>query len=399
MRVGLHCLRMTDLNAPPIVIAGAGIGGLTLGLALKQCGISFRIIERHPTLSEVGAGITLWSNALRVLDHLGAGDAVRRWGAPATTGVLGSANGAVLQRTSQGELESMGVRMFAFHRAELQRALFELLPPDSVTFGSGVEGFDDEGDSVKVRLGNGEVLTTPLLVGADGLRSRSRIQVLGESPLRYAGYACYRAISPIPANWGGVCGEFMGAGDRFGVVAIPGDRLYWYAVVAQASGTPCPLDPKSELRRRFGSYAFDVPAIIQGTRSEDLIYHELFDRIPVAKWSKGRVVVLGDAAHPTTPNLGQGAAMAMESALILARLLNESPGDVAAALRRFERTRYLRTRTVTETSRTVGRLAQVRNPVLSALRNFLFAHMPASVRRRQLESLVNYDAGTCSLAT
>ncbi len=390
---------MTDLNVPPIVIAGAGIGGLTLGLALKQRGISFRVIERHPTLSEVGAGITLWSNALRVLDHLGAGDAVRRWGTPATAGLLGVANGAVLQRTSQSELEAMGVSMFAFHRAELQRALFELLPPGSVTFGSGVEGFDDEGDSVKVRLGNGEVLTTPLLVGADGLRSRIRSQVLGDSPLRYAGYACYRAISAIPANWGGACGEFMGVGDRFGVVAIPGDRLYWYAVIGQAQATPRPDDPKAELLRRFAEYRFDVPAIIQGTRSDDLIYHELFDRAPVPKWSKGRVVVMGDAAHPTTPNLGQGAAMAMESALILARVLSESPGDVAAVLRRFERTRYPRTRSVTETSRMVGRVAQVRNPVLRALRNSLFVHMPASARRRQLESLVNYDAGTCSLAT
>lgn len=388
---------MTDLNAAPIIIAGAGIGGLTLALALTQRGIRCRVVERHPTLAEVGAGITLWSNALRVLDHLGAGDAVRRWGCPATAGSMGVANGRVLSHMTQSQLQGMGVSMFAFHRAELQRALFELLPSESVTFGRGVEGFKDVGDVVQVQLTGGEVLTTPLLVGADGLRSRIRNQVVGDSPLRYAGYACYRAIAPIPVDWGGACGEFMGVGDRFGVVAIPGERLYWYAVIGQAEGAARPQDPKGELLRRFAGYAFDVPAIIQNTSAEDFIYHELFDRIPVTRWSKGRVVVLGDAAHPTTPNLGQGAAMAMESALVLARLLKEMPQDTVGALRRYERVRYPRTRTITETSRTVGKLAQLRNPVLRGLRNFMFARMPASVRKRQLQSLVNYDAGTCPL--
>lgn len=389
---------MTNANYAPIVIAGAGMGGLTLALALTRYGIPCRVLERHPGLTEVGAGITLWNNALCVLDHLGAGDAIRRWGCPAIMGVMGLSDGTVLTRTEPAELETNGVSMLAFHRAELQRALFDSLPSGSVSFGVGIEGYEDDADGLTVALSNGEEVRAPLLVGADGLRSRIRRQLLGDTPLRYAGYACYRAVCPIPEQWGGVCGEFMGSGERFGVVEIPGKRLYWYAVMSQAEGTPKLDHAKAALQLRFARWRFDVPAIIEATESESLIYHELYDREPVARWSKGRVTLLGDAAHPTTPNLGQGAAMAMESAMVLARLLAASPDDPAAVLGRYERTRYLRTRAVTETSRTVGRLAHLRNPVLRTLRNWVFAYTPQGVRMRQIKSVVDYDAGECTLS-
>lgn len=389
---------MTNTKDAPVVIAGAGIGGLTLALGLTRRGIVCQVLERHPNLSEVGAGITLWSNALRVLDHLGAGDAIRRWGCAASTGVLGLSNGTVLSRTEASELDVHGVKLLAFHRAELQRALFDQLPAGTVRFGVGVDGYEDTADGVTVQLSTGERISAALLVGADGLRSRIRRQLLGETPLRYAGYACYRAVCPIPRGWQGACGEFMGDGERLGVVEIPGNRLYWYVVMSQPEGTPKLEAPKAALRERFGAWSFDAAAIIDATPPESLIYHELYDREPVRHWSKGRVTLLGDAAHPTTPNLGQGAAMAMESALVLARLLGDQPGDVPAALGRYERTRYARTRTVTETSRTVGRLAHVRNPLLRLLRNWMFAYMPARVRMGQIKSVVDYDAGACTLA-
>lgn len=389
---------MTNTNDAPVVIAGAGIGGLTLALGLTRRGVACQVLERHAGLSEVGAGITLWSNALRVLDHLGVGDAIRRFGCAASTGVLGLSDGTVLSHTEARELDVYGVSLLAFHRAELQRALYDLLPEGTVRFGVGVDGYEDTADGVTVRLSTGERAAAALLVGADGLRSRLRRQLLGDTPLRYAGYACYRAVCPIPENWGGVCGEFMGSGERIGVVEIPGKRLYWYAVMSQPEGTPRLETPKAALRERFGQWGFDVAAIIDATPAESLLYHELYDREPVRRWSKGRVTLLGDAAHPTTPNLGQGAAMAMESALILARLLGEHPSDVSTALGRYERTRYERTRTVTATSRTVGRLAHVRNPVLRRLRNWLFAYMPTRMRMGQIKSVVDYDAGRCALA-
>lgn len=389
---------MTSTKDAPVVIAGAGIGGLTLALGLTRRGIACQVIERHPSLSEVGAGITLWSNALRVLDHLGVGDAIRRFGRAPSTGVLGLSDGTVLSHSEAQEFDVHGVSLLAFHRAELQRALYDLLPEGTVRFGVGVDGYEDKADSVTVQLSTGERVAAALLVGADGLRSRIRRQLLGDTPLRYAGYACYRAVCSIPESWHGACGEFMGNGERFGVVEIPGQRLYWYAVMSQPEGTPKLESPKVALRERFGAWGFDVAAIIDATPPDSLLYHDLYDREPVRHWSKGRVTLLGDAAHPTTPNLGQGAAMAMESALVLARLLGEAPSDLSVALGRYERTRYERTRIVTATSRTVGRLAHVRNPVLRLLRNWIFAYMPARMRMDQIKSVVDYDAGKCVLA-
>jgi 2-polyprenyl-6-methoxyphenol hydroxylase-like FAD-dependent oxidoreductase len=388
---------MTTTDDAPIVVAGAGIGGLTLALGLARRGIPCRVFERHGGLSEVGAGITLWSNALRVLDYLGVGDEVRRLGCHATMGVMGLADGTVLTRTEQHELASCGVSMLAFHRAELQRALYESLPEGTVTFGGGVDAYKD-GEELTVQLNNGAQLAASLLVGADGLRSRIRQQLLGDTPLRYAGYACYRAVCPTPVNWGRTCGEFMGSGDRFGLVEIPGKRLYWYAVMLQPQGGPKHDNPKAALHERFRGFGFDVPAIIEATEPESLIFHELFDRAPVSRWSEGHVTLLGDAAHPTTPNLGQGAAMAMESALVLTRLIGEKPTEATSVLGRYERTRYVRTRTVTETSRTVGRLAHLRNPLLRVARNVVFAYTPARLRMRQIKSIVDFDASTCPLA-
>lgn len=389
---------MTQMTQAPVVIAGAGIGGLTLALGLTHYGIPCRVLERRPSLAETGAGIMLWNNALRVLDHLGAGDAVRRRGRPAGVGLIGLSDGTVLARTEPEELGLSGVSMMAFHRRELQRALFDALPEGIVTFGVGVESYEDHADTVTVRLSNGEAVRSRLLVGADGLRSRIRGRLLGDTPLRYAGYAFYGAVCPIPDDWGGACGEFMGNGERFGVVEIPGQRLYWYAVLSQAEGTPRLDEPKAALRERFGRWAFDAPTIIEHTDPECLTYHELFDRVPVACWSKGHVTLLGDAAHPTTPNLGQGAAMAMESALVLARLLAGDPVNMGQVLRRYEQTRYLRTRTITEASRRIGRLFHVRNPVLRTLRNWIVAYAPKSVRIRPIRSVVNYDASVCALA-
>lgn len=374
----------------PIIIVGAGLGGLTLALALRKLGLPCLVLERSPGLSEIGAGITLWENALRVLEQVGAIERVQAIAQKSEAGVLGTASGQTLVRTSLAQESTLG-RLWAAHRAELQEALYRGLPEGTVRFGVTVERFEDQGDGVSLLLTDGSQMTAPLLVGADGLHSQVRRALFGEEALRYAGYAAYRGICPKPEGYSGPVGEFFGQGDRFGVVELPGNRLYWYAVLSQPLGTPRAPAARALLDARFAHYAFDVPRILQASSDETILYHELFDRPPSPRFSRGRVVLLGDAAHPTTPNMGQGAAMALESAFVLA--LSLSRWSVEDALQRYQTLRAPRTARVTETSRKIGQVAQLQNPVLAFLRNLAFRLVPERVRLAELRWVVSYNAG------
>ncbi|NLE89020.1 MAG: FAD-binding protein [Myxococcales bacterium] len=380
----------------PVIVVGAGLGGLTLALALRKLDLPCVVLERSPGLSEIGAGITLWENALRVLESVGVLDRVRAIAHPTSTGVIGTSTGKVLVRASV-EGASLG-RLWAAHRAELQEALFGALPSGMVRFGVTCERFEEEADGVRLRLSDGSEVHAPLLVGADGIHSRVRQELFGAEPLRYAGYAAYRGICRRPEGYAGPFGEFFGRGDRFGVVELPRETLYWYAVVSQPVGTKRADDPREFLRERFAGYAFDVPRVLAATQNDAILYHELFDRPPARALHRGRVALIGDAAHPTTPNMGQGAAMAMESALVLARAVRELP-SLEGALRAYQALRGPRTARVTETSRKVGRIAQLESAPLRFLRDLAFRALPERARRAQLEWLASYDASSVELTS
>lgn len=384
----------------PIIIVGAGLGGLTAAIALRQRGYAVEVYERATRLAEVGAGISLWYNALCTLERLGVAGPVRAVGEIAAVGVIGVSDGRRLVDTDLAAL-GRAAELRVFHRVELQRALFEQLPKGTVTFGATLTSVAEvPAGVVNLRFDTAAGALERqswLAVGADGIHSAIRAQLRDDST-RYAGYAAWRGVCPIPAAWNGVCGEFWGNGDRFGVARLPGDRLYWFAVVNTPQGNPSPPGPerKATLLARFGHYAFDVPAIIEATPAEAILFHDIIDRPPTPGWSRGAITLLGDAAHATTPNMGQGAAMAMESAGILARCLAECP-SLAAALRAYEATRYPRTTWINQTSLRIGNMAQWTNPLARAARNSVFGLVPNSVRVAQLRRAVDYDVAQVPL--
>lgn len=380
------------------------MGGLTLGLALREHGIPFQIFERAPGLSEIGAGITLWSNAIAVLRHLGVAEAVRAVSEPSQGGVIGLANGKILIEATAGDIGDGTGRLaiWGAHRVELQRALYELLPREAVHFAAPFLAHRETAAGVVARFGQHGDVESSLLVGADGIGSSVRSALFGPVPPRYAGYVCWRAVCPVPPGWGGVTGEFWDAGDRFGVVKLPRERLYWFAVVnaAEDSALRREMEPRSFkpfLRERFAAYRFDVPAIIDHTDPTAIDFRDIIDRPPQRGWSSGAAVLLGDAAHATTPNMGQGAGMALESALILARCLADA-GTLRVALARYERTRWLRTKRITETSWTVGKMVHGEHPLARTVRNLVFQKTPPALRERQLMQIAGYDAATAPLA-
>jgi 2-polyprenyl-6-methoxyphenol hydroxylase-like FAD-dependent oxidoreductase len=386
-----------------IAIVGAGLGGLTAALALVKYGFDVTVYERAPGLSEVGAGITLWHNALAVLDGLGAGQRIREVGRQTDSGVIALASGRVLVSASPEDAQTLGEasELYTFHRAELQRALYEQLPPERVRFGMECTGYHQEGpDEVFVDFATGERRRATLLIAADGVGSTLAARLPGYAPPRYAGYTCWRAICAAPSNWGGVCGEIWGRGDRFGVVGLTNDRIYWFAV---ANAPPNQIvtdenrdDSKHALEERFAHYAFEVPAIIEATDPHAIIWRDIVDRPPTRGWCDGRVVLLGDAAHATTPNMGQGAAMAMESAAILARCLKATP-TLSDALRGYEAVRFPRVKRITETSWRIGKMAHWHNPLARGLRNLLISSLPRSTQLEQLRALTGYDAMAAEL--
>lgn len=374
------------------MIVGAGIGGLTTAIALHRKGIEVDVYERAAELSEVGAGVSLWPNALKALHQLGLKAALDAMSFVSETGALRRSDGRFLSRTTAPEfVRRFGLPTTVFHRAELLEALVNAARSIPIHLGHQCRDFEQAGESVTVRFSNGAQAAGDALVGADGLRSVVRERLGIHGALRFAGYTAWRSVAPFETR-GLIAGESLGCGQRFGLVPITQNRVYWYATDNAAEGTR--EDPHATKRRLldlFRTWHPPIPALIEATDPDRILRNDIYDREPVDRWGEGRVTLLGDAAHPMTPNLGQGACQAIEDAVVLARRLAEGGRDVAAALRRYELERVARTKTVVSGSRRVGQMGQLQSPVLCRLRDVILRMIPLTMTYRNLESLAGYE--------
>ncbi|HVX97493.1 MAG TPA: FAD-dependent monooxygenase [Polyangia bacterium] len=370
----------------PVVIAGAGIGGLALGAALARAGVPFEIFERAEELREVGAGLAVQTGPMLALRRLGLDVEVASVGHEIRTAVMRTAGGTVLGRTS---LEGLAAPMVALHRARLQGVLRAHVPDARVHTGRAVAGCEQDDRGVRVTLADGSSVTGALLVGADGLRSVVRVAVAGETPLRYAGYTSWRGVAtrddlgPLHE----AC-EILGRGLRFGVVPIGEGQTYWFAVANSPEGGRDEGDVRAALLDRFSPMGEPAASLIAATPPERILRTEIHDRAPVASWSRGRFVLLGDAAHPTTPNLGQGGGMAIEDAVVLAHHLARAP--YADAIATYERLRVRPTARVVLASRRLGRIVQAEGAFAAWARNASMRATPPALIRRQLRAAARF---------
>lgn len=364
-----------------IVIAGAGIGGLTLGCALARAHRSFRIFERATELRPTGAGIALSANAIRALAHVGLDDQVRACGQELAVAAICDPSGRVLLAVDVREVVPGGT--VAMARASLQEVLLSALGT-TVRTGQPVLGYESRPTGVRVTVAPSETIDAELLVGADGLRSTIRQAMRGTEPLRYSGQTSWRAlVENIELPQADGFTESWGAGQRFGVVPIGSGRVYWYAVADRAAGGRDVADPRASLRAMFAGWHAPIDRILVATPPERIVRTDIFDRPPIDRWVVDRTVLLGDAAHPMTPDGGMGGCQAIEDAVVLADALGREPG-IDAALARYQMRRISRANGFVARSYRLNRLAHMRSAPLRWLRNRLLRAIPLRIAARAM---------------
>jgi 2-polyprenyl-6-methoxyphenol hydroxylase-like FAD-dependent oxidoreductase len=371
-----------------VLVVGGGIGGLATAIALARAGHEPLAFERASALEAVGAGIALSPNAVAALERLGIADEVRRRGHAPRHAVVLNRRGQVL---SELPYATRGWEMLGVHRADLQEALVAALPAGALRLGSACTGFERRDDRVRVELAGGGREEGDVLIGADGIHSVVRSGLFGDEALRYSGYAAWRAVSErLPAVSEDRFSESWGPGARFGLVPIGDGRLYWFVAEDAPDGSPAPDRPLEDLRRRLADWHDPIPAVLDATDESTLSRTFVYDRRPSKRWGEGRVTLVGDAAHPMTPNLGQGAAQALEDAVVLGRELSDG-GDPDAALRRYERRRLRRANAIVKQSFQAGRLAQLSSPRTCAVRDVLMRALPDRLAAAQQARVFRAD--------
>ena len=365
-----------------IAIIGGGIGGLTTALALRQFGFEPEVFEQAPELLDIGAAIAIWPNAMRVLTRLNLADKILE-----QAGVMDEIRwldqyGRLVNRVS---IKNQRFPAVALHRADLQHTLLTALPQSSIHLGYALVEHEQRGEKMIATFANGDSIESDFLIGADGIHSRVRLQFLNDNDPVFRGYTVWRGISPtIPsAIPSGAAIELHGRGKRFGLGPVGKGRLGWWATANVTNS--------DNLLRLFDGWYRLVLQLIEATPSSSILKTGAFDRPANRIWGRGPMTLLGDAIHPTTPNIGQGGCLAMEDAMVLARCF-EKYGATEEALRRYERARHKRTSAVSAYSRYYGSLGQWENVWARGLRRTALALVPESLARRLMQIVFDYSS-------
>ncbi|WP_183100546.1 FAD-dependent monooxygenase [Nocardioides pelophilus] len=339
----------------PFVIAGAGIAGLALaaGLQRTETATPYLLLEERPELGSTGGAITLWPNAMVALDEIGVGDDVRRAGRPLGAGSIRARRGTLLRSLDlEQSATALGGPLVALRRGDLIEILHARIKADSVVLATAVRGYAHDRDGVRA-LTDGDPVAAAALVGADGYRSEIARALHPGLPERYAGYPAWRGIADV----GGLEPvQVWGGRQEFGVVPLSDTASYWFATVREPAGGSV-HDEVAHLRTAFSGWPDPVQQVLAATDPSAVSRNDVMDRAVPRRWTDGRVVVIGDAAHAMRPHLGQGGCQALIDAAVLARLLRQTDSP-AAAFTAFESLRRGPARRVVGLSRTAGRVVE-----------------------------------------
>jgi 2-polyprenyl-6-methoxyphenol hydroxylase-like FAD-dependent oxidoreductase len=352
-----------------VLVVGAGIGGLTAGLALRRANIDTAIFERASSVRDlqVGHGLTLWPNSTRLLAEVGALEAVERVAAPIEQMEFRDVRGRrIVDHAAGAVARQIGAPTLGLRRSELHRALFDVIGEDAVEFGAECVGLDEDDDGVTARFAGGRTERGDVIVAADGTQSTIRALLHGDAPTPTGNAEMHGTVPTPPDVPSGVYRQIWGPGAKFGFYPVSGATC-WYCTVKTSD--PRFVDQagrKEAIRARVASYPPPTLSLIDA-ESEHPITRAVIATHDLSKpWVQGRVALLGDAAHAMAPHLGQGAGQAIEDAFVLADCLRAN-GDLPGALRAYEERRKPHVRGIAKQSRILGKALVLENPLAHSI--------------------------------
>ncbi|MDH5033137.1 FAD-dependent monooxygenase [Chryseobacterium cucumeris] len=368
-----------------ISIIGAGIGGLTLGNVLKKHQYDFTIYESAPEIKPVGAGIMMAVNAMQVFNRLGLKEKIENAGNKIHRIVIANESLQTISKTEILELEKQyNSCNVAIHRAELQKILAENLSSDCIKLNHSLQKIRKEENYI-LDFDNGSQIESTIVFGADGIKSPIRNQILKTGIIRNSGQKCWRGLVDydLPEKYHQEAFEMWGKGKRFGFVKISDRKVYWYACINEKS-----FGRYWQIEDIF--YDFDplVLKIIEATRHENIICNPISDLAPIPQWYSENLCLIGDAAHATTPNMGQGACQAIEDAYIIGKLM-EDHQDFNVIFKKFQSTRRKKVDYIVNTSRTIGKVSQWEKG--NSIRNFLMGLLPESMNQKMAKKILKLE--------
>ena len=360
------------MTVQEVAVAGGGIGGLAAVIALRHAGIAATAYERAPDLArvQVGGGLQMWPNALRALRQLGCGDAVeeRAWRVDGVR-FLNWRGRQLSYVDARPVAQRVGASAFNVKRAALHAVLADAAA-EWIQTDREVTRYTNRSDDVEVAFADGSTVTADLLLGADGIRSRVRAQMHGDTPPEYAKISNWSGTlryehPKIPSRY---FTFISGRGKRVIIYYVGDGEMIWYCDLLTQEQEAGSGSRKKAVLAEFAQFADPVPDIIASTPDEVITRSAFYWRPPLDRWTDGRVLLVGDAAHAMLPNLAQGACQAIEDGVALGKILSR-PGSLSAALAEFEGSRMPRTNRLVKRSAAIGRLWHTTNPVFSEVRD------------------------------
>ncbi len=378
---------MNNLRQMKIAIIGGGIGGLTTALALKQSGHEVTIYESAPEIKPVGAGIIMANNAMQIFDKLGVRKTIENAGHKISNIKITDAQLNIISASDLTKFEKKyGVYNVAIHRAELQKILANEIGFQNIQLSKRLLQIEQKSD-FKLTFDDNTSIIADIVIGADGIKSVVRNQLFGTGTIRDTNQRCWRGVSELDwtSKYNHEAFEAWGKGKRFGFVKISNKEVYWYAVINESL-----RKNNANITELFKDFHPEIVKIILETPKDKIIFSDIIDLQPINQWQKGRVCLIGDAAHATTPNMGQGACQAVEDAYVLGKLFRQrkSAEEVFA---KYEKLRMKKAHYIVNTSWTIGKVAHFQNNVAVWLRNTLVKIMPKSANEKQLDKVFNID--------
>jgi 2-polyprenyl-6-methoxyphenol hydroxylase-like FAD-dependent oxidoreductase len=371
-----------------IIIAGAGIGGLSAGIALRRLGFEVEIYEKAVNLLPIGWGIALAPNALFALSNIDLAESVIQAGSVIRQVQMKTWLGKTLKEIPLETLEARtGGSVVTLNRSRLHTLLLAAFGESGLNLGNAASYYTQTEKQVVLTLENGQEVEGDLLIGADGIRSSIRQQLFPQAKIQYR-YTAWRGLCPANLLTSGTYLSVLGRGTRFGCTHTGDGNLSWYATYL-APENQVIKSPQVELKR-YQNWCSPIPEIINSTPEKAILHTLVYDAEPLSTWSSQRVTLLGDAAHPMTPDMNQGAGQAIEDAIILASSLEKS-STLQEALKLYEFYRIKRTSKIVKQSRQSGQIEHSRNLITCKLRNAIYRFTPVNLLLKQLVIVSKFD--------